>query len=159
MAKLSASVDGRDPLGRTPLHWACYRSQASTADFLLSRGADPEARASPRVDRLWVAGLWDTRARSMAEGGLGAVVLLEGAEEELGPTALDVVQRQHAARVIAKSKRPPPCPCLPVCPCLHAFVPLCFPASLSPCLHPCLPSPHAPMHAFNPKSCPLNPES
>ncbi|KAJ1471626.1 ankyrin repeat-containing domain protein [Baffinella frigidus] len=103
VAKLSASVDGRDPLGRTPLHWACYRSQASTADFLLSRGADPEARASPRVDRLWVAGLWDTRARSMAEGGLGAVVLLEGAEEELGPTALDVVQRQHAARVIAKS--------------------------------------------------------
>jgi hypothetical protein len=100
--KRGVSVDGQDPLGRTALHWACYRSQASAADMLLGRGADPDARASPRVDLLWQSGLWDTRARGAPAGrGKGPLLHVSGAAP--GPTPMDLVGRQHAARVIAKA--------------------------------------------------------
>jgi len=37
-------VNGRDHLGRTPLHVAAMRGHAKIAEMLLANGADPDAR-------------------------------------------------------------------------------------------------------------------
>eukprot|EP00286_Rhodomonas_abbreviata_P003197 CAMPEP_0181344060 /NCGR_PEP_ID=MMETSP1101-20121128/31959_1 /TAXON_ID=46948 /ORGANISM="Rhodomonas abbreviata, Strain Caron Lab Isolate" /LENGTH=251 /DNA_ID=CAMNT_0023455813 /DNA_START=106 /DNA_END=858 /DNA_ORIENTATION=+ len=54
-------VNGRDVLGRTAIHWACRGGMMSCAHFLLGKGANPEVRANPDVDRVWKTELWDSR--------------------------------------------------------------------------------------------------
>ena len=54
-----ASIDIRDPQGRTPFHVAAYQKQRALMEALVAKGADPNALEHQRYDAVTIAAVAD----------------------------------------------------------------------------------------------------
>jgi hypothetical protein len=101
------SVDACDGLSRTALHWACRFSSMMAVDILLANGADPDLRASSKVDAIWAEeelSLWDSRLREPAKNDGTRGDYKKGATgQAIGPCGMDLLREKHHARVFARA--------------------------------------------------------
>jgi hypothetical protein len=101
------SVDACDGLSRTALHWACHFSSMMAVDILLANGADPDLRASSKVDAIWAEeelSLWDSRLREPAKNdGTRGDYKKSATGQAIGPCGMDLLREKHHARVFARA--------------------------------------------------------